>query len=45
MLGFFNKKQNFVICHGFTKKTQKIPKKEIEIAEQRKALYNKIRGK
>ena len=39
MIGFFNNKQNFVICHGFTKKSQKIQKKEIEIAEKRKALH------
>ena len=44
MLGFFNIERNFIICHGFAKKTHKIPKKEIEIAEQRKALYNKRRS-
>jgi len=40
-LGFRDKKGNLIICHGFTKKAQKTPAREIEIAEGRKAEYEK----
>jgi len=36
LLSFFENKNRIVLVHGFTKKTQKIPPKEISIAEQRK---------
>ncbi|NQY10557.1 MAG: type II toxin-antitoxin system RelE/ParE family toxin [Flavobacteriales bacterium] len=39
ILGFFNKENNFVTTHGFIKKTQKTPKKEIILAEKYKKDY------
>ena len=39
LLGFFDNKELVILNHAFTKKTQQIPKKEIEIAEQRKKEY------
>jgi phage-related protein len=39
LLGFFDSNQFVVLCHGFVKKTQKTPRKEIQIAEQRKKDY------
>ncbi len=39
LLGFFDSNDLVVLNHAFTKKTQKIPKKEIKIAEQRKKDY------
>ncbi len=39
LLGFFDNEELVVLNHAFTKKTQKIPKKEIKIAEQRKKEY------
>ncbi|MDZ7695539.1 MAG: type II toxin-antitoxin system RelE/ParE family toxin [Deltaproteobacteria bacterium] len=39
LLGFFDGNNVIVLNHGFTKKTQKIPKKEIKIAEKRKKDY------
>ena len=39
LLCFFDGKKLVIACHGFVKKTQKIPKKEIKIAEERKADY------
>lgn len=39
LLGFFDGSNLIVLNHAFTKKTQKIPKKEIKIAEQRKKNY------
>ena len=39
LLGFFDINDLVVLNHAFTKKTQKIPHKEIKIAEQRKKDY------
>jgi len=39
LLGFFDGENLVVLNHGFQKKTQKTPKKEIEIAETRKKSY------
>lgn len=39
LLGFYDKAGMFVIAHGFTKKTQKTPPREIETAERRKHDY------
>ena len=39
LLGFFDGKKLVVLNHAFTKKSQKTPKKEIKIAEQRKKDY------
>lgn len=39
LLGFFDGNDLVVLNHAFTKKTQKIPRKEIKIAEQRKKDY------
>ena len=39
LFGFFDGNKLVVLNHAFTKKTQKIPKKEIKIAEQRKKDY------
>ena len=41
ILGFFDGKELVVLNHAFTKKTQKIPKKEIAVAEKRKRNYFK----
>ena len=39
LFGFFDGNELVVLNHAFTKKTQKVPKKEIKIAEQRKKDY------
>lgn len=39
LLGFFHGNELIVLNHAFTKKSQKVPRKEIKIAEQRKADY------
>lgn len=39
LLGFYNRHGHLVLCHGFTKKTQKTPLQEIAVAEARKANY------
>ena len=39
LFGFFDGKDLVVLNHAFTKKTQKVPNKEIKIAEQRKKDY------
>ncbi len=38
-LGFFDGSELVILNHAFTKKTQKTPKNEIKIAEQRKKEY------
>lgn len=43
LLSFFDGNDLIIACHGFVKKSQKVPKKEIEIAEKRKRDY--FRGK
>lgn len=39
---FFIEGENFIVVHGFIKKTQKTPKQEIEIAKARKRQYKTI---
>jgi phage-related protein len=39
LFGFLDGNDLVVLDHAFTKKTQKVPKKEIKIAEQRKKDY------
>jgi phage-related protein len=39
LLGFFHESSVVVLTHGFAKKSQKTPIKEIELAEQRKRDY------
>ena len=39
VLGFFDGNDLIVLNHAFTKKSQKIPKREIAIAEKRKRNY------
>ena len=41
ILGFFDGKNLVVLNHAFTKKSQKIPQKEIAVAEKRKHSYFK----
>ena len=43
LLGFFYAGSLIILTNGFTKKTQKTPRNEIEIAEQRKKEYLKGR--
>lgn len=45
LFGFFDGAELVVLNHAFTKKTQKTPKKEIKIAEQRKKDYLSSRRK
>lgn len=39
LLGFFHGNDLLILNHAFTKKTQKIPQKEIKMAENRKKDY------
>lgn len=39
LLGFFDRDKLIILTNGFTKKTQKTPSQEIELAEQRKQDY------
>ena len=39
ILGFENGGEFVVLTNGFAKKTQKTPRREIELAEQRKKIY------
>jgi len=39
IFSFFDKGQLVILVNGFQKKTQKTPKKEIELAEKIKKLY------
>ncbi len=43
VLGFFDEKKIFIATNGFQKKTQKTPRNEIELAEERKHIY--LKGK
>lgn len=43
LLGFMDGEKLVVLNHGFQKKTQKTPKKEIQVAEARKKDYLKRR--
>ena len=44
ILGFIDNEEFVVLTNGFSKKSQKTPKKEIELAEQRKADYLSRKG-
>lgn len=39
LYGFFDGRKLVVLAHGIAKKTQKVPRKEIEITEARKRDY------
>lgn len=39
LLGFIDNEEFIVLTNGFSKKSQKTPKNEIDLAEQRKADY------
>ena len=41
---FLHTKKTFVLLHGFKKKTNKTPKRELEIAKKRMIKYKKIEG-
>ncbi len=45
LLGFFDGDNLVILTNGFVKKTQKIPKKEIQLAEERKIDYLKRKAK
>jgi len=42
-LGFFDGNKIVVLNHAFVKKTQKTPKRDIKIAENRKREYMRIK--
>jgi phage-related protein len=44
LLGFVYHDEFVILTNGFSKKTQKTPKQEIELAEQRKADYLSRKG-
>ena len=44
ILGFFDGKELLILNHACTKKSQKIPLKEIAVAEKRKRNYFNIKG-
>ncbi|MEZ4604077.1 MAG: type II toxin-antitoxin system RelE/ParE family toxin [Desulfobacterales bacterium] len=39
LLGFFDGNELIILTNSFQKKSQKIPKKEVELAEKRKKEY------
>ncbi len=41
LLGFFHRSDLIILTNGFVKKTRKIPKNEIKLAEKRKKEYLK----
>lgn len=45
VFSFFDKGQMIILINGFQKKTQKTPKKEIELAEKLKKEYFDEKGK
>ena len=45
LLGFQDKRECIVLTNGFQKKTQKTPRQEIRLAEERKHDYLKRKGK
>ena len=45
ILGFWDGKDLVILAHGFTKKSQKIPQKEIATAETRKQDYYNRKAK
>jgi phage-related protein len=44
LLGFIDDDEFVILTNGFSKKSQKTPKQEIEVAEQRKADYLSRKG-
>jgi len=44
ILGFIDGNEFIILTNGFSKKSQKTPKQEIELAEQRKADYLSRKG-
>ncbi|MGM0745004.1 MAG: type II toxin-antitoxin system RelE/ParE family toxin [Bacteroidota bacterium] len=44
ILGFVNGDEFIILTNGFSKKSQKTPKQEIKLAEQRKADYLSRKG-
>jgi Phage-related protein len=44
-LGFWDTGKFIILCHAFAKKTQQVPGKEIQLAEDRKNDYFKRKGK
>ena len=44
LLSFFDSGRLLIAAHGFSKKTQKTPGKEIEVAQHRKQDYFKRKG-
>lgn len=45
ILGFFEPSRVLVLTHGFAKKRQKIPSRELEVAESRRREYLKRRAR
>jgi len=45
LLGFWDGPQFVVLCHGLTKKTQQLPRREIRTAEERKNDYFRRKGR
>ncbi len=45
LLGFFVPPGTLVITHGFAKKSEKIPRREIDIAEARRQEYLRRRSR
>ncbi len=39
LLGFFENSRQLILTNGFAKKQQKTPRKEVELAQQRRAEY------
>lgn len=44
LLGFIDNDEFIILTHGFSKKSQKTPKQEIELAQQRKSDYLSRKG-
>lgn len=45
LIGFFESPEALVLTHGFTKKSQKIPSRELEVAETRRREHLKRRSR
>lgn len=39
LLGFLHGRDELILTHGFTKKTNRVPRQEIDVAEQRKKEF------
>lgn len=44
ILGFFEPREVLVLTHGFAKKSQRVPSREIEVAESRRREYLRRRA-